>query len=199
MQLTKEAAAQPPDPNGLNARWHQARERSERLSKSLLEPKPALGASVKDRVESLLNAWQNDPEWYLTHQSDFDASLAQAPPAARDAVVRARDRLATLGIYRAEEKGWKLQPYQPGAGAARDRLTLAERAELREFHLALETQLLLPGVLVREAQFNYFDQRLRQAPPCWLAFTYDGRATRPASVTVRAATNLPPAAPLEDP
>lgn len=183
----------------LHERWRASRQNAEKASRVLLAPATALGASVKDRLEAMLNAWQASPTWYLDHQAPLDTALAQAAQAVQAQVVAARGRLVELGIYQPAGATWKLRAFRKGNGEEAQRLTRAECAELQRFHLLLATRLVLPGILVRDPQFNYVDYRLLQARPEWLAFEYGSDSVKPRSVKVRAVATPPQHAPLEDP
>jgi hypothetical protein len=158
-----------------------------------------MGGSVKDRLENMLNAWQNDPAWYLDNQPAMDTALTTAPRETRERIVAARDGLVALGIYRPDGNSWTLANHRGGTGFQAERLTLAERAEVKRFHLLLETRLVLPGVLVREPQFNYTDYRLLQARPDWLRMQYVDGNPNPSAIEVRAVASPPAPKPLEDP
>lgn len=181
-------------PRNRHQRVTRLRRDAERLSQVLLAADPALGAPVKERIEGLLNAWQEDPAWYLDHRAEVDQALARLPAEARQPVEAARQRLLALGIYRQEGDAWTLHARLAGPGPAATRLTAAERMELRRLHLLLQTRVLLPEVLVRPEQFHYVDYRIRQPTSQWLCF--DPGAAAPL---VRADVPIPKPKELEDP
>lgn len=168
---------------GRHQHWTIARQNGERLSRILLTP--ATGDSIKNLVEKTLNAWQDDPSWYLDHRPAFAAAIAQVSPEAKALITQRVQKLLELGIYQQDGDTWKLHARQPGDGTEVSRLTSTERAELKRLHLLLQTQVLLPGILQREAQAHYVDTRLQQDLTGWLWCDYTESATVPSSITRR--------------
>jgi len=189
-KIEAEKKASPPS-RDLNERWRVERQNAEKLSEILVSPVPAPGASVKERLEGMLNSWQENPAWYLDNRTVIDEALARASEEIRRRIIGVRDNLVTLGIYSVRGNSWVLQARRQGPGTETDRLTRAELLELKKFHLLLETQLVLPGVLVREPQFNYTDYRILQAQPEWLTMDYTGDEIKPSAVKVRAVSSPP--------
>ena len=188
-------AANPP--NGLNARWEAARRDAAASSQPLLNPVAALGRSVKDTVEGVLNGWTDDPLFYLRQRQALDAEATRLGPKVREELEKARQRLAELGIYQ-PAPGGELHSVCGGDQPVLERLTRYERLELQRFHLELLNHVLLPGVVVRDYSFNYVDDRMAKSPPLWLVLDYGDGAAPP--VVRKRQTDAPRVPqPLEDP
>lgn len=198
VKLAAQREANPP--NGLNARWEAVRRDAAAGSQPLLTPVPALGRTLKDVLESVLNAWKDDPTFYLRQRAVLDAEAARLGPQAREALASARQRLVDLGIYvpLAAGFGWELHSVRGGDQPVVARLTRYERLELQRFHLALLKHVLLPGVLVRDYSVNYVDFRLSKSLPQWLTFEY-GSGAAPTAVHARITDVAKAPLPLEDP
>jgi hypothetical protein len=191
-------AEQGPD---LIRRREALRREAEECSQPLLQPRPELGGSVKDLVEGVLNAWKDDPTFYVRQSGVMDAAMALCDPAVRGEIEQGRQRLVDLGIYRAAATGggWELQSVRSGKAPVAERLTRYERLELKRFHLLLLNRAVLPGILARPYSVNSVDQRLVQPQPYWFTFAAGTNAASRPCVTRRQTDPLFTPKPLEDP
>ncbi|MHB1157988.1 MAG: DOMON domain-containing protein [Phycisphaerales bacterium] len=171
--------------------------RAAEFCKPLLLSQPSLGGmSVKDFIEHAMNRRVNDLMWYPRDR----AMLDQPAGPAQQKLEKARQRLIDLGIYRAlPGGGWELHSIRAGDGPVTDRLTAYERMEIRRFQLTVLTQVLLPGVVVRDAKMNYVDDRIAHAQPVWDVFTYSTGPDGDERVTVdRHETDKPIPVPVRE-
>ena len=185
----------------VNRRREGLRREAEECSQPLLQPRPPLGVPVKDFLEGVLNAWKDDPSFYVRQSGVLDAAITNCSPAVRQELEQGRQRLVDLGIYRpaATGGGWELHSVRLGKAPVIERLTCYEVLELKRFHLLLLNQAILPGILVRKYSVNTVDQRLVQPQPYWFTFAAGTNATSRPSVVRRQTDPLFNAKPLEDP
>lgn len=161
----------------VNASRRALEEAQRKATSVLTSQRPALGGSVKDRIERALNSIKDDPNTYLANAKAIHA-LADGlkDAAARRALLDARDELVKLGILRTEGgETFVLNPAVAGSAPPAQRLTRFERWKLECFHIRLFQSILYPGLINRNVMRNFVSVFLA-TPKTWRdVYRYDDK------------------------
>jgi hypothetical protein len=188
---TAQPSDSPRPPNRRDAEW---------ISQPLIVSNVKDQIPVKTLLENALNAWKNDPLFYLKNRNAVDEAAVKLGDKAVQNLASARQRLIGLGIYKPTANGgWELQSIRAGNAPVTQRLTRYEILELQRFHLALLNQILLPGVLAHPYTPNHVDPRITQPQPYWDTFSYEAGPRVQPTLKRRQTDPLIKPKPLEDP
>jgi len=141
--------------------------------KVLTASRPALGGSVKDRIEAALNALRADADLYFANAA---ALGTLGDDAAKKALQGALNTLAGEGVLK-DEGGGKLAltPAVAGPKPARDRITKFERLRIQWLNITVLQKLLYPGMLNLKQRRN-FSNPLLATPKAWRdIYHYDAK------------------------
>ena len=128
----------------------------------------ALPAALRESAGAAINAIADRSDTFIAHQSDILKLAAKSPKAGALADLRAElKRLTSWGVLVEQENGAFATAHPPGV------LTAADRYYLRQLHLTVLSQILLPGFLERSPAPLFVDPRLT-TPKSWRdVYRYD--------------------------
>jgi hypothetical protein len=131
-----------------------------KLKEQLEKPIAPEGTPLWKVVEQAISKLADLPDLYTSQPETLEALARSSPkPSALEDLAQGRQRLLDFLVL-VKRKGEILIP------VPLEKLTDAERYQLRHFHLIVLNQVLLPEFLERNGNFAYVDPRL-SLPKCW--------------------------------
>lgn len=133
----------------------------------------AVVASPRAGAEQTINRIADQPDYFIKHQARLLPLAAKSPKTTALTDLRAElKRLTDLGVLVESADGDFSIAHSP------ETLTAADRYHLRQLHLTVLSQVLLPGLLERSPAPLFVDPRLSMAKAWRDVYHYDADGKR---------------------